>query len=213
MAEVVEYLKTGEDDICFSDYARRHIDRMVDLYQLRTAQNYRQALGHMGGSTERTKSCSRSFTSTQITRWIQSLEHTHRAKEMYPVCMRQVFKAAVEEYNGYDNGNLRMRSIRGAKVKSPQSDRTVKKAISPEDCKIVLYRTLSRIRMVDPLPELGRDVAKMVLCLAGMNTVDIYELRKRDYRNGCICYKRAKTKKFRADDATLRIRVGLSFSR
>ena len=40
--------------------------------------------------------------------------------------------------------------------------------------------------MVDPLPELGRDVAKMVLCLAGMNTVDIYELRKEDYRNGCI---------------------------
>jgi len=61
--------------------------------------------------------------------------------------------------------------------------------------------------MVDPLPELGRDVAKMVLCLAGMNTVDIYELRKEDYRNGCICYKRAKTKKFRADDAYFEIRV------
>ena len=67
--------------------------------------------------------------------------------------------------------------------------------------------------MVDPLPELGRDVAKMVLCLAGMNTVDIYELRKEDYRNGCICYKRAKTKKFRADDAYFEIRSSLSFSR
>ena len=31
VAEVVEYLKTGEDDICFSDYARHHIDRMVGL--------------------------------------------------------------------------------------------------------------------------------------------------------------------------------------
>ena len=61
--------------------------------------------------------------------------------------------------------------------------------------------------MADPLPELGRDVAKMVLCLAGMNTVDIYGLRKEDYRNGCICYKRAKTKKFRADDAYFEIRV------
>lgn len=45
--DVVDYLKSGEADICFSDYARLHIDRMVDCYQLRTAQSYRQALGHM----------------------------------------------------------------------------------------------------------------------------------------------------------------------
>ena len=103
VAEVVEYLKTGEDDICFSDYARHHIDRMVDRYQLRTAQNYRQALGHMERFYGTNKIMFGQLTSTQITRWIQSLEHTHRAKEMYPVCMRQVFKAAVEEYNDYEH--------------------------------------------------------------------------------------------------------------
>ena len=207
VAEVVEYLKTGEDDICFSDYARRHIDRMVDRYQLRTAQNYRQALGHMERFYGTNKIMFAQLTSTQITRWIQSLEHTHRAKEMYPVCMRQVFRAAVEEYNDYDNGNLRIKVNPWGKVKIPQSDRTVKKAISPEECRLFFTAPLPDTRMVDPLPELGRDVAKMVLCLAGMNTVDIYELRKEDYRNGCICYKRAKTKKFRADDAYFEIRV------
>ncbi len=207
VAEVVEYLKTGEDDICFSDYAHHHIDRMVDRYQLRTAQNYRQALGHMERFYGTNKIMFAQLTSTQITRWIQSLEHTHRAKEMYPVCMRQVFKAAVEEYNDYDNGNLRIKVNPWGKVKIPQSDRTVKKAISPEDCRLFFTAPLPDTRMVDPLPELGRDVAKMVLCLAGMNTVDIYELRKEDYRNGCICYKRAKTKKFRADDAYFEIRV------
>ncbi len=113
----MEYLKTGEDDICFSDYARRHIDRMVDLYQLRTAQNYRQALGHMERFYGTNKIMFAQLTSTQITRWIQSLEHTHRAKEMYPVCMRQVFKAAVEEYNDYDNGNLRIKVNPWGKVK------------------------------------------------------------------------------------------------
>lgn len=205
--QIIEYVTQGDADICFSDYARHHIDRMVDRYQLRTAQNYRQALGHMERFYGTNKIMFAQLTSTQITRWIQSLEHTHRAKEMYPVCMRQVFKAAVEEYNDYDNGNLRIKVNPWGKVKIPQSDRTVKKAISPEDCRLFFTAPLPDTRMVDPLPELGRDVAKMVLCLAGMNTVDIYELRKEDYRNGCICYKRAKTKKFRADDAYFEIRV------
>ncbi len=45
--QIIEYVTQGEEDISFSDYARKHIDRMVDRFQLRTAQNYRQALGHI----------------------------------------------------------------------------------------------------------------------------------------------------------------------
>lgn len=88
--QIIEYVTQGDADICFSDYARQHIDRMVDRCQLRTAQNYRQALGHMERFYGTNKIMFAQLTSTQITRWIQSLEHTHRAKEMYPVCMRQV---------------------------------------------------------------------------------------------------------------------------
>lgn len=61
--------------------------------------------------------------------------------------------------------------------------------------------------MKSPLPELGRDVAKMILCLAGINTVDLYELRKEDYRDGCICYHRAKTRRIRRDEAYIEMRV------
>lgn len=207
VADVVEYLRTGEDDICFSDYARQHIDRMVDRNQLRTAQNYRQALGHMERFYGTNRIMFGQLTSTQITRWIQSLEQTHRAKEMYPVCMRQVFKAAVNELNDYDNGNLRIKVNPWGRVQIPQSDRTEKKAISPEECRLFFTAPLPQTKMIEPLPELGRDVAKMILCLAGMNTVDIYELRKGDCHDGKICYKRAKTRKFRADDAYFEIRI------
>lgn len=58
-----------------------------------------------------------------------------------------------------------------------------------------------------PQTEFGRDVAMMVLCLAGINTIDLYNLRKQDYRNGIIHYQRAKTKKFRADGAYMEMRV------
>lgn len=207
VAEVVEFLVRGSDDVCFSDYARLHIDRLIDNGQIRTSSNYRLALQHMERFFGTTKVMFSHLTSMQVNRWISSLGQTHRAKEMYPVCMRQVFRAAVDELNDYDNGIIRIRTNPWVKVKIPQSDRTEKKAISAEDCRLFFSAPLPETRCVLPLPELGRDVAKMVLCLAGINTIDLYELRKSDYRDGVICYKRAKTKKFRRDDAYFEIRV------
>lgn len=205
--QVIEYVTQEDADICFSDYARLHIDRMIDRGQERNAKNYKLALQHMERFYGTTKIMFGQLTSTQVNRWIVTLEQTHRAKEMYPVCMRQVFRAAVSEFNDYDNGIIRIKTNPWGKVKIPQADRTEKIAISPEECRLFFAAPLPATRMVDPLPELGRDVAKMVLCLAGMNTVDIYELRKENYRNGCICYKRAKTRKTRTDDAYMEMRV------
>lgn len=207
IAEVVEYLKTGEDDICFSDFARVHIDRMIDNGQVRNAKNYKLALQHMERFAGTTRIMFGMLTSPFVNKWIVALGTTRRAKEMYPVCMRQVFKAAVMEYNDYDSGNIRIKTNPWGRVKIPQADRSEKIAISPEECRLFFAAPLPETRMIDPLPELGRDVAKMVLCLAGMNTVDLYGLRKGDYRNGKICYKRAKTRKSRSDEAYIEMRV------
>lgn len=207
VGEVVDFLVKGNDDVCFSDYARRHIDRLVDNGQMRTSSNYRLALQHMERFFGTTKVMFSQLTSMQVGRWIDSLAHTHRAKEMYPVCMRQVFRAALDELNDYDNGIIRIKTNPWGKVKIPESDRARKKAIPAEACRLFFSAPLPETRCLLPLPELGRDVAKMVLCLAGINTIDLYELRKSDYRDGVICYKRAKTRKFRRDDAYFEIRV------
>lgn len=45
--EVVDYLKSGEADISFSDYARNYIDRMVERGQKRNSRNYEMALNHL----------------------------------------------------------------------------------------------------------------------------------------------------------------------
>ncbi len=140
VAEVVEYLKTGEDDICFSDYARHHIDRMVDRYQLRTAQNYRQALGHMERCYGTNKIMFGQLTSTQITRWIQSLEHTPGNRRCTLLCMRQVSGC---------RGRVTT-TIASIQVKNPMGHSennqphganpvTVKKAITRRDCRELLH--------------------------------------------------------------------------
>ena len=204
---IVDYLLKGDEDISFSDYARLHIDRMIDSGMARNARNYQLALQHMERYFGTTQVKFSQLTSTNVAKWIKSLEQTNRAKEMYPVCMRQVFRAATTELNDYDTGMIRIKTNPWVKVKIPQADRPEKRAISAEDCRRFFAAPLPESKMKSPLPELGRDVAMMVLCLGGMNTVDLYNLRKEDYHGGIIHYKRAKTMKSRADGAYMEMRV------
>ena len=205
--EVADFLTKGNEDMCFSDYARKHIDRMIDRGQQRNARNYELALQHMERFAGTTRIMFSHLTSNFVARWIQSLEQTHRAKEMYPICMRQVFKAAMMEMNDYDNGIIRVKTNPWVKVEIPKADRAEKLAITPEACREFFSFPLPESKMKLPLMEFGRDVAMMVLCLAGINTVDLFNLRKEDYHGGIIHYQRAKTKKFRADGAYMEMRV------
>lgn len=205
--ELINILLSESEDLCFSDYARKHIRGLINNGQERNSRNYIAALNHIERYFGTTKVMFSQLTSSSVTMWIKTLEKTARAKEQYPVCMRQVFKAAVMEYNDYDCGIIRIKTNPWVKVEIPQADRTTKRAISAEACREFFSAALPKSKMADPLPELGRDVAKLILCLAGINTIDIFELKKEDFRHGCICYKRAKTRNSRRDEAYIEMRV------
>lgn len=205
--DIQEYLINGTGDICFSDYARKHIDKLINNGQQRNSKNYKLALEHMERFFGTNRIMFSMLTSTQVNKWIETLKTTHRAKEMYPVCMRQIFKAATVEYNDYDTGKIRIKTNPWIKVNIPKADKAEKIAITPEACREFFSFPLPDSKMKFPVSEFGRDIAMMVLCLAGINTIDLYEMKKKDYHGGIIHYCRAKTKKFRADGAYLEVRV------
>lgn len=205
--EVRDFLLSGDEDISFSEYARTHKDRMIDAGQERNARNYELAYQHLERFAGTTNVMFSHLTSTFVNNWIETLNTTHRAKEMYPICIRQIFKAAQVELNDYDNGIIRIKTNPWVKVKIPTADKAEKLAITPEACRTFFSAPIPESKLKSPLAELGRDVAMMILCLAGINTVDIYKLQKKDYYDGIIHYKRAKTTKFRADDAYIEMRV------
>lgn len=205
--EVVNYLQTESADICFSDYARKHIMKMKTAGQVRNARNYELALQSLELHAGTTRVMFSALTSHFVNNWIATLASTHRAKEMYPVCIRQIFKAAQDELNDYDSDLIRIRTNPWPKVKIPAADRPEQKAITPEQCRAFFAAPLPESKMLNPLPELGRDVAMMVLCLAGINTVDLYNMQKSNYQDGKLCYKRAKTKNSRSDGAYIEMRV------
>ena len=126
---------------------------------------------------------------------------------MYPVCVRQIFKAAILELNDEERDIIKIKFNPWLKIQIPKSDTTVKRAISAEACREFFNRPLPKTKMLSSLPELGRDVAMLVLCLGGINTVDLFYMKKENYRNGIIGYNRAKTRHSRSDNAYMEMRV------
>lgn len=205
--EVVEYLKTGSSDVCFSDYARKYHDNMINEGHARNARTYELAYQHLERYAGTNKLMFSKMTSTFISGWIRTLLTTARAKEQYPVCVRQIFKQALLDYNDYDTGIIRIKTNPWPKIKIPKSDPSEHRAISMEDCRAFFAAPLPESDRKYPLAELGQDVAMMILCLAGINTVDLFFLQKSNYKNGIIGYERRKTRQARADKAYFEIRV------
>ncbi len=205
--DVVTFLKKGTEDICFSDYARKYHDELYNTGHERNARTYELAQQNMELYAGTNKIMFSHLTSTFINGWIKSLSNTSRAKEQYPVCMRQVFKQALLEFNDYDTGLIRIATNPWLKVKIPKADTPEKRAITMQECRAFFSAPLPESDRKYPLAELGQDVAMLSLCLAGINTVDIYFLKKKDYHDGLICYERKKTRAARADHAYFEIRV------
>ncbi len=205
--EVITFLTEESSNVCFSDYAQTHIARMINRGQERNAKNYKLAVAHLERYIGTNRVMFGQLSSTVLKRWIESLALTNRAKEMYPVCVRQIFKAAILELNDDERGIVRIKFNPWPKIQIPKSDRAEKRAISAEACRDFFNRPLPKTKMLSSLPELGRDVAMLVLCLGGINTVDLFEMRKENYRNGIIGYKRAKTRHARRDEAYIEMRI------
>lgn len=205
--EVIEYLLKNDADVCFSDYARTFIGKMEMNGHERTAKNYHLAVNHLERYVGSNQLMFSQLTSTVLNLWIEQLSKTNRAKEMYPTCVRQIYKKAIMELNDEERGMIRIKFNPWNKIQIPKSDSTIQRAISAEACREFFNRPLPKSKMISSLPELGRDVALLSLCLGGINTVDMYELKKEDYKDGIIGYKRAKTKHSRKDEAYIEMRV------
>ena len=93
---------------------------------------------------------------------MKTLEKTSRAKEMYPICIRMMYNAAMEEYNDYDKNIIRIKLQPFRKIAIPKADVPEKRAVSLDFLKIFFTGTLPETKLKASLPELSRDVAEMV---------------------------------------------------
>lgn len=200
-----DYLCAKRGNMTFSAFAKRFIDRMEAEGGTNNSKLYQAALTSMQNYF-----CSDSVRFDEIVRdrieaWLDTLAGTRRAKTLYARCMRKVFENAMMRSTEPDSGLPAIRYNPWGRVEIPSSRPANKRAISVEECRKFFaypeYEGLSyRERM-------GCDVALLSFCLAGMNTVDLYNLRSDSLKDGVVRYNRSKTCTRRSDGAYFEIQA------
>lgn len=204
LTEVRQFLCDKRVGCSFSDFARDFIHSLKETGHVNNARLYQAALASLERHFRSEDVQFNHIDSAAIGRWLTELAPTHRARCLYGRCMRAVFSRAMKlsrepgselpriEFNPWDN------------VTIPTSETPRKRAIEVEECRRFFAFDVSGGKYRE---RLGRDMALLSFCLAGINTVDLYGLRKSDLRDGVIRYRRSKTSSRRSDGAYFEIRV------
>ena len=204
--EIVDYIQKGKDGISFSDYARKHIEKMKARGQERTSRDYKWALYSLEKYAGNNEVMFSQLTYSFLSRWIDSLSQTARSKNKYPINIRQIHKAAMLEYNDEERG-IQLITNPWPKITIPKEDTPNKRAISPNMLRRFFAVVPDFSRFTHPLQELGQDVALISFCMCGINSIDLFFAKKSQYHNGIFHYNRRKTSKSRSDNAYFEIRV------
>ena len=206
VGEIVKYVTEFNTDMSFSEYAKDHIWKLRDRGQERTSRNYKWALQHMERFAGTDNIMFSRLTSSFLNQWIESLSTTTRSKEQYPVCMREVYKAAIREFNDEERGIVKLKNP-WKNVRIPKSDVPEKRAIPASKLRAFFNVVPDRSRFTNPLMEVGQDVALISFCMCGLNAVDIFNAKKDQYNNGIFHYERQKTRSVRSDRGYFEVRV------
>lgn len=204
--EIAAYLMKGNEDISFSEYARTHIQKMIDNGRERTSRDYKWALYHLERFAETDNLTVSRMTSSFLNRWIETLLPTARCKEKYPINVREMYKCAMKEYNDEERGIIIMKNP-WKNVTIPKSDESEKRAIPVSLIRQFFQYIPEESRYRHPLREVAQDFALISFCMCGLNAADIFYAEKDQYVDGIFHYNRRKTKGARADNAYFEVRV------
>lgn len=128
------------------------------------------------------------------------LKDRPRAKSMYIGLIRHLFREAMIEYNTDDETVIKTDPFQRYKAPRQVLKKGVR-ALSQEDfMKVVNYKPEGAGRKL-----LAHDCFILSFCLMGMNSVDLYNVKKLEH--GIMKYNRTKTKDRRSDDAYIEVRV------
>jgi len=199
--ELIEFLTAENNSISFSDFARKFIDKMIVSGRKNSASNYNASLNSLESHYGK-KLFFSDITSKEIKKWIDSLSGTARAKQLYPNSIKTMFESGCFEFNDYDRNIIKISNRPFAAIKVPKSDIPKKRSVDREVIKKIINSNPQSDREI-----LAKDVAEMIIYLAGINSVDLYNLPIKAIITGKICYNRTKTKNTRVDKAYIEISI------
>lgn len=121
--------------------------------------------------------------------------------------LRQIFKAARDQYNNEETGIVVIPHYPFGKLKMPKAAKSKKRNVKYpiikliRDCPDVEVGKYGR----KTLSAIARDVFMLSFYLVGANLVDLYKINT--YENGRLSYRRSKTESRKGEDALISIKV------
>ncbi|GHT64135.1 transposase [Bacteroidia bacterium] len=201
-SDVKKFLTEDSEEISFTGFAKKYIMKMQLAGRIKPARNYQTALNSLLNFTGKQELNFSDITSKKIRDWIEFLSDTNRAKNMYPHCICKIFDEGCKEYNDYDRNILRISNQPFRVIEIPSTESPEKRTTDAD--------TIRKIMNISPVAgreELAHDVMLLVICLAGINTVDLYNMNS-ECRNGdYMKYNRTKTETKRKDKAYFQIQI------
>lgn len=205
---VKDYLCSGGVKSSFSEYATRYIGKMEMSGSHNNAHLYTAALRSLERYMGTENIAFEDLTRGMIEHWILSLKNTKRARTLYPVCLRMVFNDAVITSQEPSSGlAMVIKYNPWNHVTIPSSEVPRKRAIGAKCCYDFFSFVVDDEKHGSFRAQLGKDVAMLSFCLAGINTVDLFKLRKTDLRGDVIRYRRSKTSSRRSDGAYFEMKI------
>lgn len=209
--ELVKIIVKETSSPSFVEYANLFIGKKQNRGEDRY-RKYRTSLRSYLSFVKKEDVTFEDIDSKTINRWIDTLKETKRAKEQYPSLLKTMFRTGADYYNDYDRGVLLVKNDPFRRARIPKSDVPSKRSIDKETLLKFFNYTPNETSLfgnteIQSRESVSHDVAKLVFFLVGINTADLYHLKKNEYKNGKICYNRRKTKGTRTDSAYIEVMV------
>lgn len=122
---------------------------------------------------------------------------TARAKQKYPTNMKAIFEAGRDKYNDYEINIIATANNPFYKLEIPKCDKPQKKASDIDSIRILFAAEPKGKK-----EEIAQDVAKLMLFMVRINTIDLYDMANYRLKNGKLCYYRHKIRTVRGDAYT-----------
>lgn len=119
--------------------------------------------------------------------------------------IRTLFNAAIAEYNDDDREDYRIKHYPFRKYKFKKIGEPVKKVLAIEQIRSI--RDIPDQELINKRAIMARDIFMLSFYMAGMNTADIYDVKKSALKDGRLSYQRQKTRDRRQDKAFISIQV------
>lgn len=119
--------------------------------------------------------------------------------------LRTAFNKAIKEYNKEENGTIVIKNYPFREFKLIQPDSTPR-GLYADELK-PLWKQYENYTKLTRREKFGIDMFFLSFFLVGMNTPDLFELLKSEYKGGRINYNRAKVENRRQDKAFISILV------